>query len=82
LANSDEPVAEDVSAHRRLRFADEHNEVVLPARIIPDEKATRRQPAGLDQALSRHMVDVKQLAGRKLGQQVHAQLRHQVKSPR
>ena len=63
LGKLDQPVTENVPAHGWLRFADENDEIMLTARIVPDEQPALRQAAGLDQAVFHlDMVDVKQLS--------------------
>ena len=69
------------SIPRRLRLAQEDDQVVLLLGVFPDERAVARPPAGLDDPfLHLDLIDVEQFVRFELGDQVHVELRQQVDS--
>lgn len=75
----DERPAEGVFAHGGLRLPDEDDQVVTAARVAPGEEPAARKPARPDEpVLDLDVLDVEDLSGRELGEQMHAELGHQV----
>ena len=75
----DQLLTEGVPADRRLGLAEKNHDIVLLARVGPEEKAIARLTDGLDQPLLHlDVIDIKEIRHLELGDYVHVELHQKI----